>query len=440
MQHLCYLAPPVMLTYVLGFLPGVVSLIVVGHSDAADVQLVLGAASLADMYFNVTGYSIGLGLASAMDTLCSQAYGAGNLQRIGVLLQSGLLVLSVLFLPILLLHLFATDLLLALHQPERVAVLAGAYARWLVLGLPFAFVYELLKKTLQAQNVALPMVYCTLVGNAVNAIVGYVLVHHSAYGFLGAAIGRSAANIAQPLCLGVYYWWHPNARAFWPGWNWRCAAAGVGEFLVYGAPGMLMMMFEWCSFEFIAILSGLLPNAIVSIVLDWLYYGIAVSATVRVGNAIGSNDPTRAKIALKAVLVAAACFATLLMGLLYLARQAYPLVFTRDAEIASLASEVGLVVVAFQLPQAINQTTQGILRGCGLQGKGAVINFVAYLIVGLPLGYALAFPWQLDLPGLWIGMVFAFLTAATIGLGLLKCASIDRISDKAAAVAKTTRS
>ncbi|KDO16725.1 hypothetical protein SPRG_21948 [Saprolegnia parasitica CBS 223.65] len=313
MQHLCYLAPPVMLTYVLGFLPGVVSLIVVGHSDAADIQLVLGAASLADMYFNVTGYSIGLGLASAMDTLCSQAYGAGNLQRIGVVLQSGLLVLSVLFLPILLLHLFATDLLLALHQPERVAVLAGAYARWLVLGLPFAFVYELLKKTLQAQNVALPMVYCTLVGNAVNAIVGYVFVHHSAYGFLGAAIGRSAANIAQPLCLGVYYWWHPNARAFWPGWNWRCASAGVGEFL-------------------------------------------------------------------------------------------------------------------------------GILRGCGLQGKGAVINFVAYLIVGLPLGYALAFPWQLDLPGLWIGMVFAFLTAATIGLGLLKCASIDRISDKAAAVAKTARS
>ncbi|OQR99133.1 Multidrug/Oligosaccharidyl-lipid/Polysaccharide (MOP) Flippase Superfamily [Achlya hypogyna] len=442
LAHLCRLAPPVMLTYIFGYLPGVVSLILVGHMQTSNVQLFVGAASLGDMYFNVTGYSIGLGLASAMDTLCSQAYGAGNVKRIGVVFQTGVIVLSIIFIPALLLHLFAADVLIALRQPANVAVLAGQYAAILVIGLPFLYMYELLKKTLQAQNIALPTVYCTVVGNVVNAAVGYALVHHSDTGFLGAAFGRTAANVIMPLSLALHYWWCPQSRAFWPGWSFRRAFAGIGEFLRLGASGMLMMMFEWCSFEFIAVLSGMLPNPIVAIganavtvnvyaVVDWMYYGIAVSATVRVGNAVGSNDPLRARVVLKTVLFGAVGLGGVVALVISATRMQYPLIFTHDTAIATLASHVGLVVVAFQLPQAVNQTTQGILRGCGLQSMGAVINFVAYILVGLPLGYLLAFRSGLELAGLWVGMVLAFVVAATIGLGLLRCANLDRISEQA---------
>jgi MATE family multidrug resistance protein len=44
-----------------------------------------------------------------------------------------------------------------------------------------------------------------------------------------------------------------------------------------------------------------------------------------------------------------------------------------------------------------------VLRGQGRQHLGAAFNLVAYYVLALPLGIALAFQWGYGLPGLWIG-------------------------------------
>ena len=49
----------------------------------------------------------------------------------------------------------------------------------------------------------------------------------------------------------------------------------------------------------------------------------------------------------------------------------------------------------------------GILRGSGRQALGAVINFVAYYVIGLPLGISLAFAAHLGALGMWIGLATA---------------------------------
>ncbi|OQR91593.1 Multidrug/Oligosaccharidyl-lipid/Polysaccharide (MOP) Flippase Superfamily [Thraustotheca clavata] len=441
-KHLISLAAQFTFTNILGYLPGVIALILVGHIDSPDLQLYIGAAALGDMYFNVTGYSTGLGIASAMDTLCSQAFGAGNVQRIGIVLQTGLIVLGGMFIPAFFLNVFAADVLIGLGQPMDVSHYAGQYAQCLLIGLPFLYAYELLKKTLQAQNIASPMIYCTIVCNIVNFVVGYCLINYCNMGFVGAALGRSAANISLPLSLFPYYWRHSEARLMWPGLQLRAAVKGLVEFLRIGVPGMLMMMFEWCSFECIAIFSGLLPNAVVALganaitlnlfsFLDWIYFGIAVAATVRVGNAIGAGDAQRTKIAIKASFITSAITAALFAIILLISRNEYPYIFTSDTAIAKAATSVAIIVIAFQLPQAINQTTQGILRGCGLQKMGALINFIAYLLIGLPLGYTFAFVSQLEVVGLWLGMVAAFISAASIGIAILKCTNLDRIINEA---------
>ena len=71
---------------------------------------------------------------------------------------------------------------------------------------------------------------------------------------------------------------------------------------------MLMMCFEWWAFELIALLSGWLPNAVASIganavvgnisaVIYMIYLGLSVSGNVRIGNALGAGDASRAKVA-----------------------------------------------------------------------------------------------------------------------------------------------
>lgn len=65
-----------------------------------------------------------------MDTLCSQAYGAGQFHALGIYFQTGVLVLGLAFVPVFLLNIHCTEILLVLGQPKAVATLAGEF--WFV--------------------------------------------------------------------------------------------------------------------------------------------------------------------------------------------------------------------------------------------------------------------------------------------------------------------
>ena len=78
------------------------------------------------MFANVSAWSIALGTATALDTLCSQAWtGAKDKTLVGVHLQRALLILSLMFLPIAIVWWNATRILLALNQEPELARLAG---------------------------------------------------------------------------------------------------------------------------------------------------------------------------------------------------------------------------------------------------------------------------------------------------------------------------
>ena len=54
-----------------------------------------------------------------------------------------------------------------------------------------------------------------------------------------------------------------------------------------------------------------------------------------------------------------------------------------------------------QVFDAMNGLCSGVFRGLGRTTSGAVFNFVAFYIIGLPLGYLLAFRLDWGLHGLW---------------------------------------
>ncbi|TDH64960.1 hypothetical protein CCR75_003576 [Bremia lactucae] len=68
------LAYPIVITYTLEYLPGLVCIVLVGHLESPDTKLFVAAATLSTMYTNVSALCVGFGLTSALDTLCSQAY------------------------------------------------------------------------------------------------------------------------------------------------------------------------------------------------------------------------------------------------------------------------------------------------------------------------------------------------------------------------------
>ena len=402
------LAVPVIGTYLLEMLPGIVSIVLVGHVESDLTKEYIAAASLAVMYVNLTGLSVGFGLASAMDTLCSQAYGAGQVRKMGVYLQTGLLVLSAAFVVVFLLNYHAGTILLAIGQPPRVSALAGTFTRILIPGIPFLFVYELLRKTMQAQNVAMPMFYVAVLSNVVNCVLGYYLVYRTPLGWLGSAVARTACNVSFCVFMAAYVYWSGFFLTFWgDGWHLKAAWKGVPQFVNLGIPGALQLCFEWWAFEVLAVISGLLPDAVLAIGVNaillnlssmvyMLYLGVSIAANVRIGNALGSGLPRRANLAAKlAVGLAAVCAAMCAVFLLAF-HESLPTVFTHDPEIGEYCSRLLFVAAAFQLPDAINGAVQGILKGSGRQSIGAYLNFVAYYVAGIPFGILLAFHFEMS--------------------------------------------
>ena len=84
----------------------------------------VAAAGLGNMYANVTCLLIIFGLNSAISTLVSQSFGAGNLRKCGIYLNKGRIAVILFFIPIFGLMFLCETFLLALSIDARTSSIA----------------------------------------------------------------------------------------------------------------------------------------------------------------------------------------------------------------------------------------------------------------------------------------------------------------------------
>ncbi|TMW57781.1 hypothetical protein Poli38472_014384 [Pythium oligandrum] len=427
-KKLCALSAPIVFTYILEFLPGVISIMLVGRMDSPLTKEYVGGATLSSMFIYLSGEAPGFGLATALDTLCSQAYGAGKPQRIGISFQTGVIVLSVVFIPIFFLNWYSEQFMIWMHQPEEVTELAGIFSRWLLPGLPFLFLYELLKKVMQAQNVVAPMVWIAILSNVVNLALGIWLTWYTSLGYEGAAIARTISNVVLPAAAIPYFMWKPEAfHVWWPGFQPKQALAHVKVFLTLGVPGMFMLVLEWLSYEIMAVFVGWLPNSVVAIsvhsvlsnvanIAFHVFIGISVAATVMVGNYVGSGQHDHAKMASQLGMKLSLAVAVLIVVLIAALHRQLPQMFIGDDESVSESAKAILSLIPFELLDSLNCVMQGVFRGTGRQKFAAILNLLAYFVVGLPFGFLLAFQLDCGVQGFWLGLTGGYLLSVCISL------------------------
>jgi hypothetical protein len=139
------IAAPIVVSYLTGYVTLLSGTLLVGRLGAVE----LGAAALSNMFCNVAGFSINVGYLSALDTLCSQAYGAKNYKRVGLLLQRALTISTLLAIPVAIVWLFAEQILLAVHQDPEIARLSGVFARYAECLHFFSFLFVFVVLPLQ---------------------------------------------------------------------------------------------------------------------------------------------------------------------------------------------------------------------------------------------------------------------------------------------------
>ncbi|KAE8989357.1 hypothetical protein PR003_g17535 [Phytophthora rubi] len=442
LRSLFKLVLPVTGTTIFEFLPGFVSILLAGNMDVPDTQHYVDAATISVMLLNVTALSLGLGLASALDTLCSQAYGAKKLESIGIYFQTGILSLSAALVPIVVINSFAEPILNALGQHAEITHLSRDFSRLMLPGLPFLFLYELVRKVMQTQNVVKPLVIIAVVGNIVNLAAGYVLAYHTSLGFNGIAVGRSLGNMTLPLLLVPYFWLRPEQlRQWWcNGWNLKEAFSHMGLFWRIGSSGMIMMSVEVWAFEILSIMAGVLPNSVVALathsvlmnvnVMLWtVFYGIAVAASIRVGNCLGANQPKKAKMACNLALAMTFGLSLVFMALVFGLSDHIPKLFLSDQESIDLASKIMAAWSPLEIADGLNAVMQGVFRGAGKQKPAAIANVVGYYGGGISLAAILAFALDQGVEGLWFGIGFGIVaTLAAMAFMMLRYWKWDQLA------------
>ncbi|XP_048008550.1 multidrug and toxin extrusion protein 1-like isoform X2 [Megalobrama amblycephala] len=389
------------------FLISFISTVFCGHLGKTE----LAGVALAIAVINVSGISIGSGLASACDTLISQTFGSNNLKRVGVILQRGILILLLACFPCWALLINTEPILLAVRQSPNVASLSQLYVKIFMPALPAAFMYTLQGRYLQNQGIIWPQVITGAAGNILNALINYIFLHLLDLGVPGSAAANTISQYSLAVFLYVYIRWKGLHKATWDGWSRDCLQEW-GAFIRLAFPSMLMLCVEWWTYEIGGFLAGLISEAELgaqSVVyeLATIAYmfplGFAVAASVRVGNALGAGNTEQAKLSAKVSLVCGLLVSCVVATVIGSTKDVIGYIFTTEEEIVLRVSEVMIMYGFFHLFDATAGITGGIVRGAGKQLFGALCNIVGYYFVGFPIGVSLMFALSMGIIGLWIG-------------------------------------
>jgi MATE family multidrug resistance protein len=222
-------------------------------------------------------------MATALDTLCGQAFGARQHHLLGVYKQRAMVVLGLACIPIALVWAYAGRILLFLVQDPQIAAEAGAYARWLIPSLAAYVPLQCHVRFLQTQSVVLPVTASSGATALCHLVVCWALVYKAGMGSKGAALSNAVSYAINLIILALYVRLSAACKETWNGFSWE-AFKDLWRFTELAWPSAMMIWcenlyftgssktvsqkydtlpccsLEWWSFEVLVLLSGLLPN------------------------------------------------------------------------------------------------------------------------------------------------------------------------------------
>ncbi|XP_016509889.2 protein DETOXIFICATION 14-like [Nicotiana tabacum] len=143
-------------------------------------------------------------MASGLETLCGQAYGARQFQKVGTITYAAVIFLLFFCLPVSLLWIFTDKLLIWIGQDPSISVEAGKYSIWLISSLfPYA-ILQSLNCYFQTQSLILPMLWSSVVSLCLNLPLSWALIFKFKLGTSGVAMAIGLSYSLNVILLVLY--------------------------------------------------------------------------------------------------------------------------------------------------------------------------------------------------------------------------------------------
>ncbi|MGE0433885.1 MAG: MATE family efflux transporter [Planctomycetota bacterium] len=426
--RLFQLAWPVVATQLGLMLMGVVDTIMLGRYSSHALEAVASAS----VFIHIT-FVVPLGVLMGLDPVISQAWGAGDHRAVGHAHKRGMFLALAMSIPLMLSWTLCGELMRLTAQPGELIPAGTEYGLACVAGAWPLLAFMALRNTLQGMGVVRTIAIVAIGGNVINYFANLVFIWGwpalgiPELGVLGAGLATSASRIVVfGMLLGA---------ALWGGWlkrvvpgredgEWRLLEwAGMKRILYVGVPvgfhflvesgvfGLFTLMIGWTG---ASALGGHLIAINMASLAFMLPLGVSIAAAVRVGHCIGARQPEQARRSARLAVVAGGAVmlpSTLMFALLPGVLIA---IYTGDPAVTAVALTLMPLAAAFQLFDGLQVICFGVLRGTADTRVPALIGFVGFWVIALPLAYALLQAGA-GAVGIWSAIVIGLTSVAVAG-------------------------
>ena len=316
---------------------------------------------------------------------------------------------------------FTPQLLPGNHvQPIEILELSKGYMRLLIWSIPFLTLFFACKQYLDGIGNTRISMWIMLLANLVNIFLNWCLISghckFKAYGLYGAGIATLVSRIIQfaLISLAVY---KSNHEIF----KYKVADSmptinGVKQQFKLGFPVSIQLGLEIGVFNVCGIFMGWLgklPLAAhqvmytISTLFFQVLYGIGSAGTILISQFYGVKAWDNIRRTAGVIFPMGLIFVFPLSAMVWLLFEPFASFFTGDADVIKIMWSILPSLIIYQLGDCLQISYANALRGLEDTKHLAIVAFISYVFVCIPLCYLFAF--QLDWPlhgvkGVWAGI------------------------------------
>ena len=404
--------------------------IMVSVADSIMVGKFLGTIPLAAISLAVSVLIIpmvfAIGVAYGLTPLVAGADGEENPAAATKYFKNGLVLNSILGLLIYgLIALFAEGAHL-LGQDQRVVAEALPYIHvvgFSIVPMMSFFAFKQFAEGLSDTKAAMRV---SLAANFLNVLLNYPLITgwgpFPELGLIGAAVSTLVTRFLMLGGMALYIRKKEKFALYWSFWrssevNWST----IKEILNIGVPSGLQYVFEAGAFAMSGVIVGMIgpvQQAAHQIALNiasvsyMMVCGLGAAATIRMGNQLGRRDYPMLRLAGQSLFHLTFFFMLVTMTLLILLRNFLPQFYSSDPEVLQYTAVLMVAAGIFQMPDGMQATALGALRGIKDVNIPTIVAFVAYWVIAVPLCYFLGVYLEKGPIGVWMGLTVGLVLAS----------------------------
>ncbi len=405
------LALPVIIAQVGQITVGMVDNMMIGHLGKTE----LAAAAFANTLFSLP-LIFGMGFAMSITPLVGKAFGTADKQQLKALKTSAFASNTLMAILLGLTCIALYFLMPYMHQPPSIIEQSQHFFSIISLSvIPLMLFLSGKQLSEGLSNTRLAMVV-TLMANIINIIGNYILIFGKfgapELGLYGAGWSTLISRLVMALVMSLFIRRLKPLKGDEVRLTFTQIIQTIKSIFCLGIPMGLHIFSEASAFIVAGIMIGWISDtglAAHQIVISlstfgfMLYQGIGAGTTIRVSQFSARQVPMLIKQASRASIQIVVAMVLIISSAFLLLRNWLPQLFTNDAEVIALASKMIVVLVVFQLFDAIQIIYSSILRGLADATIPGILTMISYFCIAIPFSYWAAFYGGFGEIGIWLG-------------------------------------